>query len=78
MHEVVLHGRLLVGQGGPAAHDTERPPVPTKVPVLSECVCVGMVDVWGGAAGFGRATRARDFRSPSAHWLVCRGGGGVM
>ena len=67
-----------MGQGGPAAHDTERPPVPTKVPVLSECVCVGMVDVWGGAAGFGRATGARDFRSPSAHWLVCRGGEGVM
>ncbi len=42
-----------MGQGGPAAHDTERPPVPTKVPVLSEYLCVGMVDVWGGAAGFG-------------------------
>ena len=50
-----------MGQGGPAAHDTEWPPVPTKVPVLSECVCVGMVGVWGGAAGLGRATRARDF-----------------
>ena len=48
-----------MGQGGPAAHDTERPPVPTKVPVLSECLCVGMVDVWGGAAGFGRATRSQ-------------------
>ena len=64
-----------MGQGGPAAHDTERPPVPTKVPVLSECLCVGMVDVWGGAAGFGRATRARDFGVPP-HTGSCAGGWG--